>query len=162
LDSCAAYSRRLLRQPPLVLRPVPEGVELALLPSPHWRLARRLLGLATLCYLLELLLGGHYFVAAASAVVAVALPWREPGARRHRDAIPHRLVWAADGRIFLLTPGAPPAAASLDPASQRLGRHLLLVLRCDGRRQRWLLGPDNVAPAVLAALLRRLPAAGGG
>ncbi|MET0282239.1 MAG: hypothetical protein ABW278_14105 [Steroidobacteraceae bacterium] len=130
-------------------------------PSPRWRLARRVLGLATLCYLAELLLGHHYVVAAATTVLAALLLWRAHCTERWQSTPPRRLVWAADGRMFLVTPGAPPQEASVDPASLRLGSHLLLVLRCGGRRQRWLLGPDNLAAAALATLLRRLPAGGG-
>lgn len=106
----------------------------------------------------ELAWRGHFVAAPVVVllVVALGLHWRRT--LRMRPESPRRLLLAADGRFHVMTVGGGVDPVHLDPAGIRLGRHLLLLLR-GGGRYRLLLGPDNVEPAVLAALGRRLAGA---
>jgi hypothetical protein len=150
--------RRLFHDGPLQLRVAPEALELALRPSPRLRLARRALAIAVLLYLLELLLTGHRIAALAIALLVACSSWPWMARVGTSPAMPQRLVLATDGRLFLEHRGGSLEEVRLRPESLRLGSHVLLVLTGAGRTIRLLLGPDNLAPAQLAALQRRLPA----
>ena len=143
---------RLWREPALQLRTASESLELPLLPSPRLRSARRLLLSLIGLYVLELLWTGHWL--AALLTVLAATTFRH---RRASVADPCCLVLAADGRLFLRRTTGLDEEVRLSPASLRLGLHLLLVLRGKRSTIRLLLGPDNLAPVLLAALKRRLP-----
>lgn len=155
---CAVRLRGLWWAPSPRLRPAPETLELPLQPSPRLRKARALLLSSIFLYGLELLLTGHWLALAATVgVAAVGFgPWcRLPRSGRPE---PRHLVLAASGRLILTYPGDREEDVCLSARSLRLGSHLLLVLEGAGRTHRLLLGPDNLAPAELAALRRRLPA----
>lgn len=106
----------------------------------------------------ELALRGHFvFSAGVALMVAAGLAaWRR--ALRTTPGSPRRLLVSADGRLHVLTVGGEIDPVHLDASAIRLGRHLLLRLR-GGGQYRLLLGPDNVEPAMLAALGRRLAGA---
>jgi hypothetical protein len=135
------------------LRPAVGTLVLPLLPSPRLRLAVRILMLGILFYLMELLITGHGAVAGAVMLAAAASgAWKQP-----RDAASRQLVVTPDGRLFLDAMEGAMQEMQLRPETLRLGPHLLLVLSNGGHRHRLLLGPDNLAPAALAALKCRLP-----
>lgn len=111
-------------------------------------------------HVVELWRHGHPLaVAAMLAAILAAGAWRY---RTGPAARPRRLLLTADGRLFMHLHGGAVEQVVLGAASLRLGRSLLLVLHCGKRRYRLLLGPDNLAPAALAALQRRLPRGTGG
>lgn len=154
--------RGLWQAPPPALRESPAGLELPLLPSPRLRQALRLLGCLAVLHAAELFRHGHPLAAflMLAGTGGALWAWRLSG--RLWPARPRRLVLAADGQIYLQLYGGAVEPATLGGASLRLGRRLLLVLQCRKRRYRLLLGPDNLAPAELAALQRRLPFGAGG
>jgi hypothetical protein len=96
----------------------------------------------------------HPFAALSTVALTAALAWQRQQACRSSAA--RRLLIAADGRLHLrMTPGTT-VAVDLHPASMRLGAWVLLRLSAPGLRLTFLLGPDNVDAALLAALRRRL------
>lgn len=132
------------------------GLEFALLPSPLVRRLRRAFLLAQVIFAVELLLLGHGLAAA----LVLALAWL-PGLQQHIPWLaapppPRRLLLAADGRLHLLGITGDVEPVRLQGTSLRLGPWLLLTLRGEGRVQRLFLGPDNVPPAPLATLRRRM------
>jgi hypothetical protein len=134
---------------------------LPLLPSPRLRRLLLLLGGLALVHVVELWRHGHPLAAAVTLLGGVG-SWAWQRARQPRARRPRRLLVTADGRVFLQLGDGAVEQASVGSASLRLGRSLLLVLRCGKRRHRLLLGPDNLARGQLAALQRRLPRGTGG
>jgi hypothetical protein len=131
------------------------GLQVPLRPSPLARRAVWLLLALQGLYLVQLVYLGHVVVATLVAALGSALAWH----LRRRIATQwaaQRLLLSADGRLHLLVPGGRLLAATLHPASMRLGAWLLLVLRAGTDTHRLLLGPDNVDPALLSALRRRI------
>jgi hypothetical protein len=96
-------------------------------------------------------LAAGILVAALSASV-VLWRWLWPA----RSAWIRQLQVKPDGSACLLTADGRACEARLMPGSMRLGTHLLLVLRAGDNCHWLLLGPENVEPAGLAALRRRL------
>lgn len=105
---------------------------------------------------------GQWLHGGGTLLMALMLHWACRSAVHTRHATPRRLLITADGRAFLLQAGLPAVPLVLAAASLRLGSHLLLLMHSEKRAHRVLLGPDNLPPEMLAALQRRLPAAGGG
>lgn len=156
---CAARLPRLWREPPLPIRPAAEGLDLPLRPSPRLRRALRIALILVAMYAAELALRGHWIAAVIVSASGAGAAWV---LRRHassRTRRPLRLVLTAEGQAFLVPARGLPEPVALQPESARLGRHLLLVLRSNMRRQRVVLGPDNLDARLLAALHRRLPPA---
>ena len=129
------------------------------MPAPRLRRAGRWLALLACAYPAELLWRGHLVAAAVVMLLAAGLGFCCRRQLGNGDAMPRRLVGTAAGDLFIVEPGLPARHALLHPASMRLGAHLLLVVQCEGRAFRFLLGPDNLAPHLLAQLQRRLPSA---
>jgi len=136
--------------PPPQVRPAADTLELELPASSRLRIARAVLAGTILLYCVELLLCGHWLVASGVTLSAASGLWPRRAAR------PQRLRIDPAGRLWLQWAGACWEHWQLDPVSMRCGAHLLLVMRGGRGRQRLLLGPDNVPPAALAALHRRL------
>ena len=137
-------------------RAVSAGLEIPLLPSPLARRVGRLFVVLQAVYGLELLLRGHWVVAALITGIGL-LAWlrRQRGPQRRQR--PRRLLLAADGRLHVLTVDGGINAVRLHPSSLRLGPWLILVLNHAGHKPyRLLLGPDNLDEAMLAALRRRM------
>lgn len=141
--------------PPLP-RPSRAGLDIPLRPSPLLRHLARGFGVAQLLFAIELGVLRHE----EAAVMVLGLVLLPRMAMRWRGdvsvATPRRLLLAADGRIHLLTARGQIQEVQLAGSSLRLGAWLLLGLRGSAGMHRLLLGPDNVAPADLAALRRRL------
>jgi hypothetical protein len=146
----------LWRRPPLRPCPAPETLELPLLASPRLRIAARVFLLLILTYVVELWLTGHRLAAPMVLLAAVGCMSRRTPASEGSLC----LVLAADGGLFLRSRRGAMEEVQLGPASLRLGSHLLLELRGSRRTVRVLLGPDNIAPDLLAAFKRRLPGTG--
>lgn len=129
-------------------------LELELRPPRRARVAATVFVFLSLAFTLDQLLQGRLLLAVFSGIATLAgggslLQW----VVRYRSG---RLVVEGSGAVRLETSGGP-CPVTLDRRSLRLGPHLLLVLRSPaGRSFRLLLGPDNLAPAELAALRRRL------
>jgi hypothetical protein len=157
-----AFSLRLWQQPPLALREAPESIEIPLLPSRRARRARQLLCLAACAYPLELMWHDQWLAGVGALALALMLAWACRAAAQAQNAVPRRLLITADSRVFLLRAGSPAMPLQLSAASLRLGPHLLLLMHSEKGAHRLLLGPDNLPAQGLAALQRRLPAAGGG
>jgi hypothetical protein len=154
----AGTKRGWFHAQPLQLRPAPQALELPLRASPRLRHARWIPGGAVLLYMLELSVSGHWMAATAVAVLAAWSSWPWKPRNGARCATCRSLVVATDGELFLVADGRCLQQVWLRPESLRLGSHVLLVLTGHGRTIRLLFGPDNLAPAELAALKRRLPA----
>lgn len=152
-----SFCGRLLHGQPLRLVAAPEVLRLPLRPSPRLRFACGMLGIAVLLHALELLLTGHRLAAMAVVGLAACAAWGQwHRARNH--ASPRFLRIDTDGRLFLeVAEGGAEEETQLRPESLRLGPHVLLLLSARDRRIRLLLGPDNLDPARLASLKRRLP-----
>lgn len=133
-----------------------QGLELPLLPSKLARQSRRWFISCQLAYALELAWLGHWIAAPGLLMVALACTWQFRRAGRQRGRGLRRLLVSADGRLHGLTAGGELLAFRLHPASMSLGNWLFLRLVGEGRTERFVLGPDNVAPASLAELRRRL------
>jgi hypothetical protein len=147
---------RLWREPAPEPRPAPDSLDLPLRPSPLGRRAARLFLATQLLFVFELALFGHWWLALAALALAARFAWLWVRSGRSAPGSPRRLLLAADGRCHLLTVSGTVEELALHPASLRLGRWLLLLFRSGGRTHRFLLGPDNLAPAELAALQRRI------
>lgn len=132
------------------------GLDLPLLPSKLARHARRCFVACQLAYALELAWLGHWVAGAGVLAVAIACAWRLRRAGRQRGRQLRRLLVAADGRLHGLTASGDLPGLRLHPASLSLGRSLLLCLVGEGRTEVLILGPDNLTPASLAELRRRL------
>ncbi|HWL61756.1 MAG TPA: hypothetical protein VNQ32_03100 [Steroidobacteraceae bacterium] len=134
-----------------------QGMQIPLRPSAVIHKGRWLLHLLPGFHLVQLTLLGHVLVAGIVALLTAALVWQcraaQPATMQSR-----RLFVSAHGRMHLLGAGGIVAPAVLQPCSMRLGPWLLLVLREGTGTRRLLLGPDNVDPAQLAALRRRVAA----
>lgn len=143
------------RESPPVPRASTAAISFGLQPSRALARAAWSWLLLSAAYGFELLLRGHPVVAMAVLAMTAGIHhgmFRR--AREHRD-LPRRLLLARDGRLFLLTVGGEVEGLRLQGPSMHLGPWLLLQVR--GRSvHRWVLGPDNVPPAQLAALRRRL------
>jgi hypothetical protein len=146
-------------EPSLHLRPAPERLELPLRPSPRLRIAARALAVALLAHTVELGLRGHPLAALAMLSFTGVAIWRWRAVHALDSSAPRHLVCDSDGRLSLVLASGNIEVVSLQPASLRLGRHLLLVLQGTDRRHRLWFGPDNLAASELAALNRRLPTA---
>jgi hypothetical protein len=94
-------------------------------------------------------------------VLAAGFGWQWWRSRRNSPSSPRRLLLAADGRCHLLTVSGTVEELALQASSLRLGRWLLLLFRSGGLTHRLLLGPDNLDPAELAALQRRIGSTSG-
>lgn len=154
---CSAVSEaacRQWREPWPAARPSREGLEIPLLPSPLVRRSSRILLVALLLHAAVLFWTQHPWSALVAAVMAgSAWLWLRFG--RPPD-VAQRLLVAADGRFHLLVASGQVQAVHVHPASMRLGSWVLLRLSAPRMRLTVLLGPDNVEPAVLTALRRRL------
>jgi hypothetical protein len=150
--------RGWFRAPPLQVRPAPQALELPLRASARLRRARRIAGVAALLYMLELLLTGHWMAALVIALLAAFASWPCKPRIFTSCTSARSLLVATDGRLFLEVEGSRLHEVWLRPESLRIGPHVLLILTSHGRTIRLLFGPDNLAPAELAALKRRLPA----
>jgi hypothetical protein len=147
------------REPAPGLRPASRSLDIPLRPSPLARRAAGLFVLAQVLYLLELVLLGRLLPALLAVGLAAGSAWLCLRPPRGAACTPRRLLLAADGRWHLLTVSGTLEQLALQPASLRLGRWLLLMFQTGDRRtHRLLLGPDNLDPAQLAALQRRLGA----
>lgn len=145
---------RQWREPWLMARASREGLDIPLLPSPLLRRCSRWLLLALLVHVAVLVWTQHPWSALfTTAVAASAWLRRQPG---RPPAVARQLLLNADGRIHLLMSSGDLQAVQVHPSSMRLGSWMLLRLVTPRGRQSVLLGPDNVEPAVLAALRRRL------
>lgn len=148
---------QLWREPLPTLPGSARGVQFPLHPSRVAREGRWLMLTLSCLYLGQLVLLGHLRVAVPAAVAAGAFAWLSRAAPRSSKPA-RRLLWSADGRLHLLEAGGSVVPVTLQSSSMRLGRWLLLVLRDDAGTRRWLVGPDNLDPAGLAALRRRVAA----
>lgn len=154
---CTAWIQaapRLWVELPLALPSVTHAVQMALRPSRLARLAVTGMAGAIVLHSVELILSSHLLAAAMLLLVSAACgTWHRHA--RVLDA-PRRLLVTADGTLHVITVGGALEAVTVHRVSMRLGRWLLL--RLDGRKQvlYFVLGPDNVDPATLAALHRRL------
>ncbi|MEO6185393.1 MAG: hypothetical protein ABIP38_05915 [Steroidobacteraceae bacterium] len=112
--------------------------------------------LALLLHASELLVRGHWLVAAVSAVLAggthLGLGRLAPGDPR----APRRLLLAADGSVHVHCVGGATVPATVAGESLWLGNSVLLVVRDPARTHRLLLGPGNLDAFTLATLRRRL------
>ena len=145
-----------MRPGPAGIRPGP-GLDLSLRPPVRARWCSGLFVLLALGHATSQWLQGSLPRAAgilvATLMASVALwRWLLPV----RAVSVQRLQAGPEGSICLLTADGRRREVSLIPVSMRLGPYLLLVLRAPDRSHRLLLGPDNVDPAGLAALRRRL------
>jgi hypothetical protein len=127
--------------------------------SQRLRIAALATGAGSLAYAMELVLKGHWFVAAGLLVSAGLTVWRVRATRARNSSLPVQLTCASDGQLSLVLASGDIESVTLQPRSVRLGSHLLLILRGPKRTHCLLLGPDNLAPSELAALKRRLPTA---
>ncbi len=107
-------------------------------------------------YATQLLLLGHWVVAAGLGVLALATKFALRRLAPQGSSAPRRLLLAADGRLHVTCMGGALEQVELGGESLWLGSAVLLVLRAPGRCHRVLLGRGNVDPAALAALRRRL------
>jgi hypothetical protein len=148
---CAGSWRTAWFEPSACLHPAATVLHLPLRPSPRLHRARWWLVSAILAYALQLVLERQFPMAAVVALLAIF------GLRPVRAGTWRHLRVDMDGRLFLITESGGCLQASPGSGGLRLGQHVLLVLRTDRGTSCMLLGPDNVAPAVLAALKRRLP-----
>lgn len=145
----------LWREAPPVLRATREALAIPLRPSVVARWSARSLLAAAIVFAVELVLLAQLLAAAGVAAILLALYL--DSVRSRARCIDRRLLITADGRLHLLKTDGRLTTAALDAASLQLGQWTLLVLRENGsRRCRFLLGPDNVDRALLAALKRRL------
>jgi hypothetical protein len=146
-------------EPAPQLRPAPRGLEIALLPSPLARGANRFFACAQLLVALELAWIGHW--PAAAGMLALATGWLGCCRRRGRDGRHQlrRLLVSATGQLHVKRGNGELVGVRVHPASLCLGRWLLLRLECSKDAHLLLLGPDNAAPAALAALRRRMATA---
>lgn len=133
-----------------------QGLDLPLLPSKLARHARRCFVACQLAYALELTWLGHWLAGPGVLAVAIACAWRFGRDGRRRGHQLRRLLVAADGRLHGLTASGELIGLRLHPASLSLGRTLLLRLVGEDRTELLVLAPDNVTPAALAELRRRL------
>jgi hypothetical protein len=138
------------------IRPGP-GLDLILRPSIRVRWGGGLFVLVALGHAAGQWLQGSLpraaAILAATAIASVSLwRWLSPG----KALSAQRLLAGPDGSLCLVTGDGRSWEVTLMPGSMRLGPYLLLVLRTAHCRHRLLLGPDNVDPANLAALRRRL------
>ena len=145
-----------MRPGPAGIRPGPD-LDLSLRPSTRARWCSGLFVLFALGHATGQWLQGSLpraaAILAATLIASVALwRWLLPA----RALSVQRLQAGPDGSICLLTADGRRREVTLMPGSMRLGPCLLLVLRAPDRCHRLLLGPDNVDPASLAALRRRL------
>ena len=104
----------------------------------------------------ELLLRGHWVVAAGMGLIAAGthLGWRS-WLPQDADAA-RRLLLTADGSLYVHCIGGATRAVTLAGESLWLGSTVLLVLRSPGRTYRLLLGTGNLEAFALATLRRRL------
>jgi hypothetical protein len=152
----AALQDACRRQPPLRPHPASNSLELPLTPLPAARRLARFYLLALGLYGGQLLLQGHWVMAAVMLLLAAVtrlaqgrMSPRGPGAAR-------RLLLAGDGRLYVASVGGAVEPVELAGESLWLGSAVLLVLQAPGRRHRLLLGRGNLDPGQLAALRRRL------
>lgn len=142
------------REPAPQPRRAPAGMGVAIVPSKSLRRMRSAFLALQVLYLCELALRGHWVIAAAlaSAVLAAGL------VLRRRAAPPaQRLVLTAQGRLHLLCAGGTVEQFRIDPASLRCGAWLVLrIVGAEGGARCLVFGPDNLDPAALSALRRRL------
>lgn len=141
-------------------RPLPRaamrGFELPLLPSPLARRARWCFLVLQLAFACELAWIGHWPASWLVLLATLGWSWVSRGPRNpHRRQL-RRLLLSADGRLHGLAANGEVLDLRLHPSSLSLGRWLLLRVTGAGHRHVLLLGPDNVAPAALAELRRRL------
>lgn len=148
--------QRAWHEAPAAPHAVRHGLEIALVPSPLVRRLRRGFLVGQAAFALELLLLGHGAAAVLVLSLAMAPGLQQRMPRLAVSRAPRRLLVAADGRLHLLGVGGDVEPVRLQGSSLRLGPWLLLSLRGEGRVHRLLLGPDNVPPALLAALRRRM------
>ena len=149
---------RAWQDAPVLLRPVPETLELALRPSRRLRMARRALTGLIALYVVELWLRRHLAAVPVVALFAGIGLWPS---RRNR---PRALRIEPGGSLCLQWHDGSWVQVRLCASTVLSGTHVLLVLRANRQVRRVLLGPDNLAPRQLAALRRRLragPARGG-
>jgi len=137
-----------------VARASRRGLDIPLLPSPLVRRCSWLLLLVVLLHVFVLVWTQHPWAALFTAGVAVSA-WLGRRVGRPPD-VALRLLVNADGRLQLLMASGTLQDVQVHPASMRLGPWMLLRLRMPRARLTVLLGPDNVEPAALAALRRRL------
>lgn len=134
---------------------------MALLPSRLGRTGAAVFIGAQLLFALELLIRAQPLAAVLIGGMA-ALSWFGCLVARRTTAMrPRRLLLLADGRVRLQTSCGDMQSAQLLPASLRLGAWMLLLVRTPSGLHRLLLGPDNLEPAQLAALRRRVGIAAG-
>jgi hypothetical protein len=105
---------------------------------------------------LELAWIGHWSAVTALLTVAACSSWMFVRDARALAGAPNRLLLTADGRLFALTPGGQVLPQRLHPSTRHLGRWLYLRLHDKAGMHAWLLGPDNLDPATLASLRRRI------
>jgi hypothetical protein len=133
-----------------------QAVELLLRPHPLALAGVVLLGLVLFAFALQVALQGS--AAASTALLCIGASTVFVLHRQLHPLGPHsprRLCLGADGRAWVITASGMRDEIHLHPASLRLGRVTWLVAR--GRRTyRVLLGPGNVDPVTLAALVRWL------
>lgn len=106
----------------------------------------------------ELLIRGLPAAAAAMAVLAFFFLGACRRERHMAGVSARRLVVSAAGQMYLIAAGGIEPVSWL-PSSMRLGRRLLLRLHSAHGEYWAVLGPDNVDPAVLAMLRRRIDGA---
>jgi hypothetical protein len=107
-------------------------------------------------YAAQLLLLGHWVMAAGLGLLALATKFALRQMTPRGSGAPRRLLLSADGRLHVACSGGALEQVELGGESLWLGSAVLLVLRAPGRCHRVLLGRGNVDPAALAALRRRL------
>lgn len=145
---------RQWREPWPVARASRQGLDIPLLPSPLVRRCSWLLLLVLLLHAFVLVWTQHPWSALFATGVAVSA-WLGRRVGCPPD-VALRLLVNADGRLQLLMASETLQDVQVHPASMRLGPWMLLRLRMPRAGLTVLLGPDNVEPAVLAALRRRL------
>ena len=111
---------------------------------------------ALLLYAAELLLRGHWMVAAGMVLIAAGTHMTRRRWAPQDSGAARRLLVAADGRLHVHCIGGTTQTVTLVAESLWLGSTVLLVLQAPGRMHRLLLGPGNLDPRTLATLRRRL------
>jgi hypothetical protein len=129
---------------------------LPLAPLPAARRLVRFYLLSLSLYAGQLLLQGHWAMAAAMFVLAAATAFARRQMTPRGPGAPRRLLLAADGRLYVACVGGSMEPVELAGESLWLGSAVLLVLCAPGRRHRVLLGRGNLDPGSLATLRRRL------
>jgi hypothetical protein len=149
LDACR-------RQPPLRPHPASSSLEVPLAPLPAARRLARFYLVSLCLYAGQLLLLGHWVMAAVMLLLAAATKIAQRQMAPRGPRAPRRLLLAADGRLYVACVGGVVEPVELAGESLWLGSAVLLVLRTPGHRHRVLLGRGNLDPGSLATLRRRL------